>query len=320
MKTSRLTSFRNGILLAIFMLLLSACSVIGQLIPSSNPSVVNDYVALTSNGNIFVSKTGESWESITTLKSSYWNSLTYQHDKFIAFGVNGKIYYSYDSLDWQLVSENNDPRVWLYDVEYKNGVYIGVGTGGLILSATSMKDPNPLMIHTGIHNWLSSICYSNKQFIIVGSHGVILSSTNGRTWTKQVSPTTNWLKFVESYNGVIFAGGAKGSIISSSDGFSWQTLNTPVKDWLYSIAYGNDNYVVVGENSIVLTSTDGINWDQAENNLPKDSIIKSVIFADGEFWASLDKGQIAHSKDAKNWSLIQLSSKSDVVSIAHYSH
>lgn len=320
MKTSRFSLFRNWLLLSIFVLLLSACSTLSKLIPSSNPSVVNDYVALAGNGEIFASKSGESWESITTLKNSYWNNITYQNDKFIVFGVNGKVYYSYDSLNWQLVSDNNDPRVWLYDVEYNNGIYIGVGAGGLILTADSMKDPDPEIVHLGIHNWLSSICYSGSRLVVVGSQGVILSSVDGKSWKKQVSPTNNWLSLVESYNGTIFAVGAKGTIISSSDGIDWQELNSTVKDWLYSMTYGSNTYVAVGDNSTIVTSVDGITWEQGENNLPKDSIIRSIIFTNGEFWIALNNGQIAHSKDAKNWSIIQLSSTADIVSIVHYNH
>lgn len=318
MNTSRTLLFRNGILIIFLTLLLPACSILSKLIPSSNPSVANSYVALSSSGGVFVSKTGESWESVIAFNNSYWNNLTYQNDKFIAFGVNGKAYYSYDSLSWQLASENNDPRIWLYDVEYYNGIYIGVGTGGLILTGSSVDGDNHRIIHTGVHNWLSSICSDGKQLIVVGSHGIILSSLDGRIWNKQSSPTSNWLSFVESYNHIIFAVGAKGTIISSFDGVSWQELNSNVKDWLYSITYGNGIYVVVGENSTVLTSVDGVVWSQDKNNLPVGSIVKSVIFADDEFWVALNGGKIAHSNDAKNWSIIQLPSVSDIIAIVHY--
>lgn len=93
----------------------------------------NSFVAVGTNGNIYVSNDGgQLWKNVSLPMNSnpyYDNSLhsvTYGNGIFVAVGDNAYIWYSNDGTTWKLASGIQQSTMTLSSVTYGNGVFVAV--------------------------------------------------------------------------------------------------------------------------------------------------------------------------------------------------
>ena len=91
----------------------------------------------------------------------------------------------------------------------------------------------------------------------------------------------------------------------SKDGIKWEAhefIGKPGHDQndLKAIAHGNGITVVVGGffKSNIFTTTDGKTWEKSKYNI---GVLSGVVFEEGKFTIMNEGGNMATSKDGKNW-------------------
>jgi hypothetical protein len=166
------------------------------------------------------------------------------------------------------------------DVTYGNGMFVAVGSNGIILTSTDgiswTKQTSPDFSE------LKSITYSNSMFVAVGLSGTILTSTDGISWADQKSPAYVSLYGITYGNGMFVAVGVSGTIFTSTDGISWTKQTSPTAASLDGITYGNGMFVAVGYSGTIIvyvyTITNAVAID-AEGNMTVpviDELIKRI--------------------------------------------
>jgi photosystem II stability/assembly factor-like uncharacterized protein len=104
----------------------------------------------------------------------------------------GSILTSSDGTTWS--SKTCGSCGYLYGVTYGNSSFVGVGSGGRII--TSSDNGTSWTERTsGISSekYLYEVTYGNGTFVTVGRLGTVLTSSDGTTWTEKTSGTSNLL-------------------------------------------------------------------------------------------------------------------------------
>jgi hypothetical protein len=142
-------------------------------------------------------------------------------------------------------------RKGLRGVAYANGLFVGVGDHGTIVSSPDGQKWSEQTSGTSDH--LEDVSFGNGVWVAVGSEGTILTSPDGKKWTRQDSGIRNNLSGITYGNGLFVAVGSEGTILISPDGRNWTKQNSGTTKHLHDIAYGNGLFVAVGDR-VILTS------------------------------------------------------------------
>jgi len=110
---------------------------------------------------------------------------------------NGAVYSSPDGVTWQHEVNPQVPRTneyyeqWqddLYSAVYGDGVFVAVGSYGVILRS---EDAHTWTVErSGTQDSLMAVVRVSGQFVAVGDNGTILTSPDGHVWTRRVAPQT----------------------------------------------------------------------------------------------------------------------------------
>ncbi len=240
-----------------------------------------------------VSLDGMTWQN----NSSQFSSVVFAQGTFVAASsFYGQSLISLDGLNWTAI---NTPSLALMSVTFGNGIFTGVGYGGV---ATSPDGLHWTRRNSGTDGSLTKVTWANGRFVAVGESGAIITSVNGINWvpadTAAFSDAT--LVSVAGGGGRFIAVGKDGIILISTNGLNWTRRDqTASRQPLYSAASGNNTCVAVGFYGTILTSSDGTNW-AAQNSGTTLPLIK-VIFAQGQFVAVGSSGTILTSPNGTNW-------------------
>lgn len=225
------------------------------------------YVAVGASGAILTSTNASNWQiqksgtannlyGVTVGKNFVFDNL------FVAVGANGTILVSPDGANWLGASSSTILDLW--DVEYGGGLFVAVGSQGLVTSPDGVQWTRRAV---GEYKLLG-IGYGNGRFVAVGEP-----------------------LFVR-----IGAVVGNSPILTSPDGITWTDRDSGTRDVLFDVAYGNGTFLAVGRS--ILASSDGANWSSKESAL---AMLRDVTFADGSFVAVGDAGAILSSSDGNNW-------------------
>jgi len=100
----------------------------------------------------------------------------------------------------------------LSDVTYGNGIFVAVGSSGIIF--TSPDGRTWTAQSSGTTHDLYGVTYGNGIFVAAG-YGKILTSPDGSAWTAQSSGTTRVLEGITYGNGTFVVVGQTGTILQS---------------------------------------------------------------------------------------------------------
>jgi hypothetical protein len=140
------------------------------------------------------------WSGGTWLPSAYsgkvFGSMSYANNYFVATESNvttkTSIYYKTAAdatlaSGWTAVVVDGTNEVVLNDSGYGNGVYVLVGAGGVIYTATSLAGPWTARTSNTINN-INAVKYAGARWVAVCSGGDILTATDPTAaWTKTAS-------------------------------------------------------------------------------------------------------------------------------------
>ena len=121
----------------------------------------------------------------------------------------------------------------------------------------------------------------------------------------------------------VCGGGGDGTILTSADGVNWTNRSSGTTDDLYGIAYGSGHYVAVGYSAVgwgsIFTSADGIDWTNSiwEGTLwPLYGAVYGT-YANGEFVAVGQGGNILSSADGATWTEFGVGAYPRLQAVAH---
>ena len=176
--------------------------------------------------------------------------------------------------------------------------FVGVGTGGVILSSQDGVNWESASISS---DYFNGITFADNKYVVVGNSGAVYTSSNARNWTSQVSGTVQELFEVIYGNSLFVSVGCQGTIITSPTGVNWSSQTGINYCDIYGIAYGNGLYVATGQNGYIQTSPNAINWTE-QQNVPTNEELTAVTYGGGKYIAVGTNGTILYSANAVDWS------------------
>ena len=199
-------------------------------------------------GNILTSPDGIAW-TFRKLGSSY-KAIVYGKNRFVAVGMALPIV-STNGLTWTPAS--TQPPTGLIDIAYGNGLFVAVGSNGVICTSPDGSIWTSRVSNTT--STLSGIAYGNGYFVAVGSGGGnVRRSVDGITWTGSSSSSGGNTGSITFGNGQFVIAGNT-SITTTTDGLNPAPKSTPSYIGnLNAIRYLNGQFIAVGEKCTIITS------------------------------------------------------------------
>ncbi len=243
------------------------------------------FAAAASNGVIFTSSDGVTWNNSGTVATSL-SGISCDGGKITAVGTNVDgvfLAYQSDGAKWNRSSEL---KLSLEDIAYGQSTYVAVGFDDNLnrpVIVTSKDVVNgPYQYLSPGDQLLHGVVYGDK-FVAVGDAGTIITSVDGVNWTSQTF---------------------------RSDDFP--------SDDLHNVTYGNGTYVAVGVNGVVLTSSDGNKWMMVGRLDVQD--LTGAAYGDGTIVAvgsDIGGGMITYRSDSGTWSYHIIDYRADIQAIAY---
>jgi photosystem II stability/assembly factor-like uncharacterized protein len=246
----------------------------------------------------------------------------------VVVGRNGTILSSTDGYRWLKVPSATTNI--LKGVVFGNGVWVAVGNNGTILTSPDAQQWTLRGTNTNVG--FSAVTYAQGVFVAVGSQpssvypvqAAVWTSPDAVAWTDRSPPSAPGI-----YNGaqyaVVYAPEKQAfvsvgeTVLASNDGKTWFALNSRTTPYAQSLAYGGGKFVAVGDAGIY-TSTNALDWSQP--NLLVSSVLNTVAYFDGVFWAAgpttpttTNDGVIFRSADGNVWSPVDVPAAPEILGI-----
>jgi hypothetical protein len=170
---------------------------------------------------------------------------------------------------WTQVWSNNPVLLSVSSVAYGNGMFLGTGNGGMLISYNG-SNWNTL---TGppIFTGSPGVAFGAGTFVMFGTNtqsnaNYIFSSTDGTSWTNIYS-SSNTLTAAAYGNSVwVFVGTNNEIVTATLTSSNWNWTNFQPAFSPISVTYANGDFVILGlsryyfPSFVVLSSSDGIDW------------------------------------------------------------
>ncbi|MFD0715815.1 S-layer homology domain-containing protein [Paenibacillus sp. GCM10027626] len=204
-------------------------------------------------------------------------------------------------------------------IAYGNGLFVTVGTDGIIMTSTDGKGWESQT--SGTDKDLVAITYggpSNQgEFVAVGREGMIVTSIDGEHWNVQASNTDEDLSGIAYGGGAFAAVGDNGAIVVSRNGEieKWEPQSMNNIDFK-GIAYGaTGTYVAVGSynySPFLFTSNNLEKWNMIE--LDAGDQLNGIAYGNGRYVAvgilpDYIGGIIVSSNDGVTWEEYNITEK-----------
>jgi hypothetical protein len=188
----------------------------------------------------------------------------------------------------------------LLKVAYLDGQFLAVGDRGAMVSSPNGTNWFLQRLQSEVN--LTGVARDGSRFVAVGGRSVF-TSQNGVGWFAAINRADLSLQAVAFANGRFVAVGGN-SILTYTDALGWRDAVLPsfVPRQFRDVAFGNGRWVAVGASQgyfqPLWTSASGIDWAPV-TGITAD--FESVIFANGQFLAVGDEGEIFTSPDGLAW-------------------
>jgi len=235
-------------------------------------------VYLASYFNDFKGCIGYSYDGINWVfpnnnlifESETISAIAFGGDVFVIGGSYGKMAYSYNGMDWNLL------------------------------------DTSIFGSESNIFNSIFNIAYGNNMFIATGQTGKIAYSANGINWIllPELLYGTGTIDIVFANNIFIIWNGNK--IAYSANGYEWEKkdiliANNSFSSWIGGVAFGNNLYVIGNNIGDIIFSKDLDKWKMVSDSKFGTSEsgqidpINNIIFGNNKFIAIGYNGKIVNS-------------------------
>lgn len=227
------------------------------------------FLAVGNHAYTAYSPDGDNWTTVTVpTEQSLWG-VCYGVDGdgngvFVAVGNEG-------GNEGTIISSANGDTSWrrqnsptnrsLKDVAYGNGLFVAVGSYGIILTST---DGTYWTKQATLGRGLKAVVYGGGVYVAAGRDEKIYSSTDGVSWTQRFQGTATRFIWDLCYTDPGFvAVGDKGRIITSPDGKSWSSAHSPGRAAFFGVSYVENKVVAVGNQTQISVGTKKKNNGQA---------------------------------------------------------
>jgi hypothetical protein len=187
------------------------------------------------------------------------------------FAVGQTIETSQDGVNWTRVAEGFHQSLW--SITYGNGVYVAVGSRGVI--ATSTDGQMWTRTPRGIAD-VRGIAHGNGRYVAVGDEEAWIS-TDGEVWSSITGPVAEDPTGITWANGTFVVVGRDGELLTSRDGTTWARVALVTND-LRAVIHDGTRFVVAGEQT-TLFSTNGVQWTRIES--PESREVRALAFGGG---------------------------------------
>ena len=189
----------------------------------------------------------------------------------------------------------------LQDVAYGNGVWVAVGTSGVLYTATDPLGTWTSRTSSFGSDSINGVAYDGGVWVAVGNSGKIATATDPTgTWTQRSNSFSSVNITAVAYgNGLWVAVGASASLATAPDPTStWtsQTSNFTAFGTIQEVSYGGGYYVACGSSGDIITSPDGTTWAQVSNPFGSSNVF-GLYYAGGVWVAVGDGGKLATATD-----------------------
>ena len=288
-----------------------------------------------SKPQVMVSVDGKQWRMNYDIPYQA-KSILFQNGRFIAVWNDDNsdtvgFLYSLDGLTWTTGNIYDDMGN-VSHLEYRHGVYFGIGTNGLILTSTDGNDwvvSNPESAST---SYLEGISYIDDvddiggRYLVSGAaNTALISDDDGISWTRYTTvqdngdETTTEISLRKAYASGRFYGYSSAGRHSSSDGITWSlpvklTLTdeegTLTKDLgtldaiglIGRLEYAHGLHINFTGSGYVTTSSNGVNWTRRPGDFGVDRSF-SVAYGNNTLvlmsWNGLDS--LTSIDNGLNW-------------------
>jgi hypothetical protein len=292
--------------------------------------------SLDSSKNIIYSYTGSEWNMLDSLSGS--SNLEWTGSMFTMMG--NEFAYSYNGLQWfnnldvtssnvkanygtleynnmvtQDIKSNINSKTSNNEIKISANQIIGIGQGSKFYYSNDIFNWYNLNGEDTSLNYLTNFKLNNINRNNISSNKVFDVST-----AEYDTIIDNKLGL--SYNGKMWLACGNTNDLSntlaySKDGYNWFNIGNNVSNILtrgYDITNNKKTWVAVGKkgtNGSIIYSNDGFSWCDVSNvNIKNSEQICSVVYGNDMFVAGAkgDKFILYYSRDAKNWTGIDISS------------
>jgi uncharacterized delta-60 repeat protein len=247
---------------------------------------------------------GADWRWLApTPQGNRLSTVLYAGGRFIAAGLRGTIFTSFDGSSW--TARRLGVSSSLTALAHGNGLYVALGSSNGIWTSSDTVNWSLRSAGTTDDGRFfgfnpNALTFGNGRFVAVGGGGLIVSSTDGITWSVATAVTTDFLGAVAYGNGRFIALGEAGRTIVSTDGQTW-SRGSAVPEEVSFVAFGAGVFVAARSN-FAYTSADGATW--VRRSLPTAFSVNSLQFTDAGFLAvaaDTDVGRYVVSTDGVTW-------------------
>lgn len=205
---------------------------------------------------------------------------------------------SNEFANWKL-REGNPDQNKLWDVTFGDGIFVGVGDAGEVLSSVDATHWERAVLPAQTD--LRAAAYGNGAYVIAGVGGAVYVANSPGYWEPlDLGVTEDW-RGVDFIDGVFWLTGSNGAMALSKDGRHWEQIETGSTATLVGIAYGHDGFLAISDSAAYLTSTDGSNWEEKEaingdtgHDANDEIFFRDVTYFDGKYYLA-NNGQVAQS-------------------------
>ena len=224
----------------------------------------SQFVAVGDFGEVFTSPDGAPWTWQDTGIFDMFGGVAYNGTNYVVIG-DWTAVFGTNGVSWMEAS--SVPTTMFNSIIYVpgDGLFIGVGDGGVIATSTGGDIWTAKTSGTSID--LHDVAYGGGVYVAVGETGIILTSPDANTWTSKTNPASvgGVYEFGSNLNGVAY-GAVDGFVAVSQDNFvlysadseTWALEDLDAIGGLYSVRYVNSNYLIGGTDCIFISSALGI--------------------------------------------------------------
>ena len=255
-----------------------------------NPSIIklNDNKLIKYNGqlqkNLLINTESGKKEVYYGILKSYIsscdsaiNDLCYSKTLGVIVCVSrGIIYYSYDGINWNVVSSEQKGNITAIAYSEQLNLFVAVSINSYLLSKDGIHWEAPIE-----GNIVYSMTYSEELGIFVSlSARYISKSQDGINWNvvytfSEQSVAMKKIIYAEELHKFIGVGNNR--IVTSDDGNNWTESNISAVLWDIVYSAELNILVAVGNDGVILTSPDGVNWTSRTSGTTE--LISSVAYS-----------------------------------------
>jgi hypothetical protein len=247
-------------------------------------------------------------------------SSNYSGPHFEAVGDSGKIYYSYNGINWtEAVSPTTNA---LYGIVYGNGKFAAVGTAGAVVTSTDGINWNGTTISGSIPFYC--LAYGNGTYVAAGQwmsmHIQVRTSTDLVTWSDHSisNPPGYTMNGITFGNGRFYMLGNNYSGWYSDDlGASW-TVSDQIGSNYWGVVYANGKFTAVGAGGMIResASADAGTWNNVNSGTCPGQVL-AITYGNGKYVITGSSGDSAWSADGTSWTRINTGTSDNLNAVTY---